>query len=228
MNADGANVLVECRGLRIGYGGRAMSPCPDFTVGAGDCVAVVGPNGTGKTTLLKCVAGLLKPLAGTIVWSPGLARGGIGYLPQQAPLQRDFPASVREVVESGCQALRGLRPFYSRAERRRADAAMARLGVADLARRCYRELSGGQRQRVLLARAVCGDCRLLLLDEPVSAMRVAKSFRAVATVAALFSVVCTTLGTLVAVVAGTPVGATIVAVDIVGVALFSILGRLLP
>jgi len=170
LNADGANVLVECRGLRFGYGGRAMSPCPDFAVGAGDYVAVVGPNGTGKTTLLKCVAGLLKPLAGTVSLAPGLAHGGIGYLPQQPPMQRDFPASVREVVESGCQALRGLRPFYSRAERSRAEAAMVRLGIADLARRCCRELSGGQRQRVLLARAVCGNCRLLLLDEPATGL----------------------------------------------------------
>lgn len=170
MSAEGADSLVECRSLQIGYGGRAMPPCPDFTVGTGDYVAVVGPNGTGKTTLLKCVAGLLKPIAGTIVLAPGLARGGIGYLPQQPPMQRDFPASVREVVESGCQALRGLRPFYSRAERRRAEAAMARLGISDLARRCYRELSGGQRQRVLLARAVCGDCRLLLLDEPATGL----------------------------------------------------------
>lgn len=162
--------LVECRGLLIGYGANAMPPCPDFAVGEGDFVSIVGPNGSGKTTLLKCVAGLLAPLAGTLSLAPGLERGGIGYLPQQAPMQRDFPASVREVVQSGCQAMRGLRPFYTADERRRADAAMERLGVRALARRCYRELSGGQRQRVLLARAVCGDCRLLLLDEPTTGL----------------------------------------------------------
>jgi zinc transport system ATP-binding protein len=162
--------LVECRDLRLGYGSTTMSPCPDFTVGAGDCVSIVGPNGAGKTTLLKCIAGLLKPLGGTLALAPGLADGGIGYLPQQGPFQRDFPASVREVVQSGCQALRGLRPFYSRAERRRAAEAMERLGVDMLAQKCYRELSGGQRQRVLLARAICGECRLLLLDEPTTGL----------------------------------------------------------
>ena len=162
--------LVECRNLRLGYGSNALPPCPDFTVGAGNCLVIVGPNGTGKTTLLKCIAGLLKPLSGTLARAPGLASGGIGYLPQQGPLQRDFPASVREVVQSGCQALRGLRPFYTRAEKRRAAEAMERLGISALAKRCYRELSGGQRQRVLLARAVCGECRMLLLDEPTTGL----------------------------------------------------------
>lgn len=162
--------LVECRNLRLGYGSNALPPCPDFMVGAGNCLVIAGPNGTGKTTLLKCIAGLLKPLGGTLARAPGLASGGIGYLPQQGPLQRDFPASVREVVQSGCQALRGLRPFYTRAEKRRAAEAMERLGISALAKRCYRELSGGQRQRVLLARAVCGAGRLLLLDEPTTGL----------------------------------------------------------
>ena len=162
--------LVECRNLRLGYGSNALPPCPDFTVGAGNCLVIAGQNGTGKTTLLKCIAGLQKPLSGTLALAHGLADGGIGYLPQQSPLQRDFPASVREVVQSGCQALRGIRPFYTYAEKRRAADAMERLGIAALAKRCYRELSDGQRQRVLLARAVCGECKLLLLDEPTTGL----------------------------------------------------------
>lgn len=162
--------LLECRDLRLGYGTFLMPPCPDFTVGAGDYLCIVGPNGSGKTTLLKATAGLVKPYSGSLHLAPGLAGGGIGYLPQQGPHQRDFPASVREVVQSGCQAMRGWRPFYSGAERRRARDAMSRLGIDGLAQRCYRELSGGQRQRVLLARALCGDCRLLLLDEPTTGL----------------------------------------------------------
>lgn len=162
--------LVECRNLRLGYGSNAMPPCPDFTVGAGNYLCIVGANGSGKTTLMKAIAGLIKPFSGTLSLAPGLTSGGIGYVPQQGPLQRDFPASVREVVQSGCQSRRGWRPFYSREERRRANTAMVQFVVAALAKRCYRELSGGQRQRVLLARALCGDCRLLLLDEPTTGL----------------------------------------------------------
>ena len=162
--------LVECRNLRLGYGAHLLAPCPDFTVGAGDFLGIVGPNGAGKTTLLKVMAGLLEPLSGTVALAAGLRHGGIGYLPQQSPLQKDFPASVREVVLSGCQTTRGLRPFYTRTERWLADRAMVRFGVAPLARRCYRELSGGQRQRVLLARAIAAPHSLLLLDEPTSGL----------------------------------------------------------
>lgn len=162
--------LVECRDLLLGYGTHVLAPCPDFNVGPGDCLCVVGHNGSGKTTLLKCIAGLAKPLAGAIEFASDFEDGQIGYLPQQGPMQRDFPASVREVVQSGCQARRGWRPFYSRGEKRRALAAMVRLGIAPLADRCYRELSGGQRQKTLLARALCGNCRLLLLDEPTNGL----------------------------------------------------------
>lgn len=170
MNATATGKLVECRGLRLDYGQKVLPPCPDFAIGAGDWLAIAGANGAGKTTLLKCIAGLHRPLEGTVALAPGLAAGGIGWLPQQGPAQRDFPASVREVVQSGCQALRGWRPFHTRSERRRAEEAMERLGVGALAKRCFRELSGGQRQRALLARALCGGARLLLLDEPTTGL----------------------------------------------------------
>ena len=95
--------LVESRDLRLGYGSNAMCPCPDFTVGAGDYLCIVGANGSGKTTLLEAIAGVIKPLSGTLVLAADLASGGIGYVPQQGPLQRDFPASVREVVQAPCR-----------------------------------------------------------------------------------------------------------------------------
>ena len=162
--------LVETRALRIGYGSRLLPPCPDFSVGPGDFIAVAGPNGAGKTTLLKTIAGLMPPCEGSLALADGLREGGIGYLPQQKSVQRDFPASVREVVLSGCDSLRGLRPFYSRKERRMAAEAMVRFGVAELARRSFRELSGGQRQRVLLARTLAAPRKLLLLDEPATGL----------------------------------------------------------
>ncbi len=158
--------LVECRGLRLGYASRLVASCPDFTVGTGDFLAVVGPNGSGKTTLLKTVAGLIQPLGGSLGIPEEVSRGGIGYLPQTKDIQRDFPASVTEVVESGCQALRGMRPFYTGEEKQMVRSAIERFGIGHLARRSFRELSGGQRQRVLLARALCAPRKILLLDEP--------------------------------------------------------------
>ena len=163
-------ILVESRALKIGYSAATAVSCPDFTVGAGDFLCIVGPNGTGKSTLVKTLAGLIAPLDGEIVVSAGMKDGGIGYMPQRSPLQDDFPATVREVVRTGCQSLRGLRPFYSRAEKNMAERAIIRFGLKDLARRPYRSLSGGQRQRVLLARTLCVPRRLLLLDEPTAGL----------------------------------------------------------
>lgn len=172
--------LLQCTGLVATRGARPLPPYPDFRIEPGDFLCIIGPNGSGKTTLLKLLLGLLPPTAGRLDLSPALRAGGIGYLPQQPPLRRDFPASVREVVLSGAQSRRGWRPFHSRADRADAARAMDRLGIADLARRPYRELSGGQRQRVLLARALCVPHPLLLLDEPLTGLDpdAASAFRA--------------------------------------------------
>ena len=162
--------LITCQDLTLGYENTPVAEHLSFTVEQGDYLCIVGENGSGKSTLMKTLLGLRAPLAGHIRRGDGLRPNEVGYLPQQTPLQRDFPASVQEVVLSGCLARCGLRPFYSRDEKALAARNMERLGIAPLARRCYRELSGGQQQRVLLARALCATRKLLLLDEPVAGL----------------------------------------------------------
>jgi len=161
---------IVCNNVALGYDGSAIAEGVTFSVSAGDYLCIVGENGSGKTTLMKTLLHLQPPLSGSVTLGDGLRPGEIGYLPQQTLVQRDFPASVREIVLSGFQARAGLRPFYTRAEKQTAAAALDRLGVSDLARRSYRELSGGQQQRVLLARALCAAGKILLLDEPVSGL----------------------------------------------------------
>ncbi len=161
---------LTCSGLELGYEGRVVLAGLDFSVDAGDYLCIVGENGSGKSTLMKTILGLLKPVGGKIVWGEGLRENEIGYLPQQTAVQKDFPATVWEIVLSGCQGRAGRRPFYSRAEKELARQNMERMGIASLAGRCYRELSGGQQQRVLLARALCATQKILLMDEPVSGL----------------------------------------------------------
>ena len=162
--------LIKCNSLSLGYEGRTIIENLSFEVNAGDYLCVVGENGSGKTTLMKALLGLKSPIAGEIVFGDGLTKTEIGYLPQQTAVQRDFPASVREVVLSGCLNKCGLSPFFSPKLRARAEDNTKRLGIDGIANRCYRELSGGQQQRVLLARALCASSRLILLDEPVAGL----------------------------------------------------------
>lgn len=162
--------LIKCEGVSLGYDGHVIVSDLDFEVNAGDYLCVVGENGSGKSTLIKTVLGLMPPLKGKISVGDGLKRNEIGYLPQQTVVQRDFPASVWEVVLSGCINSMGRRPFYGPKEKTRASAAMEKLEIASLKKRCYRELSGGQQQRVLLARALCATQKVLLLDEPVAGL----------------------------------------------------------
>ena len=143
---------LTCQNLAVGYEGRAVLENLNFSVCPGDYLCIVGENGSGKSTLMKTILGLQPPVRGRVLTGDGLRKNEIGYLPQQTPVQRDFPASVREIVLSGCQGRCGGRPFYSKGEKQLAQTAMERMQVAALAKRCYRTLSGGQQQRVLLAR----------------------------------------------------------------------------
>lgn len=163
-------ILLSCRDLTMTYDGAAAVEHVSFDVEAGDVLCIVGENGSGKSTLLKGLLGLLPVKEGEVLYQNGLRRDRAGYLPQQTPVQRDFPASVWEVVLSGCLSRKRRGPFYSAHDRARAESALDRLSIGDLRRRPYRELSGGQQQRVLLARALCATERLLLLDEPVTGL----------------------------------------------------------
>ncbi len=162
--------LLTCTDLALGYEGKAIVEGLSFSVEAGDYLCIIGENGSGKSTLMKTILGLHHPLRGTVRTGDGLKQNEIGYLPQQTVVQRDFPASVFEIVLSGCQGRKGLRPFYSAADRELARENIRRMRIEHLERRCYRDLSGGQQQRVLLARALCATRKLLLLDEPVAGL----------------------------------------------------------
>lgn len=162
--------LISCRELCMSYENQMAVDHVTFDIEQGDYVCIVGENGSGKSTLLKGLLGLKHPDSGSIVFGDGLKQNMIGYLPQQTLVQRDFPASVFEVVLSGCLNQRGLRPFYSPREYRLAKENMRRLSIQTLKKKSYRALSGGQQQRVLLARALCATEKLLLLDEPVTAL----------------------------------------------------------
>ena len=161
---------ISCQDLTLGYSQHILAEHLSLTIEEGNYLCIVGENGAGKSTLLRTMLGLQEPMAGKIVLGEGMRRNEIGYLPQQTFVQRDFPASVREVVLSGCQGRCGLRPFYNREEKGIADKAMAQMEITSLADACYRDLSGGQQQRVLLARALCASDKMLVLDEPVSGL----------------------------------------------------------
>lgn len=161
---------LTCNNLTIGYDGKTVLKGLNFSVNSGDYLCIVGENGSGKSTLMKTILHLLAPLEGSIVIENKQQPGGIGYLPQQTVVQKDFPASVWEIVLSGCLNRCGMRPYYSREEKQLSRENMEKMGISHLSKRCYRELSGGQQQRVLLARALCAAGKMFLLDEPVSGL----------------------------------------------------------
>ncbi len=162
--------LITCRDAAFAYEGNVAISGLNFSVTSGSYVCIVGENGSGKSTLIKGLLRLRPPVQGIVTLGDGLRPTEIGYLPQQTAAQKDFPASVYEVVLSGRLSKRGLKPFYTKADKTVAEDALNRLGISNLKRKCYRELSGGQQQRVLLARALCATEKLLLLDEPAAGL----------------------------------------------------------
>lgn len=162
--------LIKCNNISLSYDGVDVLKDISFSIYDDDYLCIVGENGSGKSTLIKCLLGIKKADKGEINMNGGLKHSDIGYLPQQTSIQKGFPATVEEVVISGCLSSRGYRPFYSKKEKQTAEMNMKRLGILDLRKRCYRELSGGQQQRTLLARALCAAKKLILLDEPVTGL----------------------------------------------------------
>ena len=163
-------LLLKCEHVDFGYENQDAVIDVSLEVSTGDYICIVGENGSGKSTLMKGILGLLKPTEGKIEISEELKKAGIGYLPQQTAAQKDFPATVFEVVISGCLGKRGNRPFYSPKEKQTALSNLERLGIADLKKSCFRALSGGQKQRALIARALCATDKLLILDEPITGL----------------------------------------------------------
>lgn len=161
--------ILTAKDLAVGYERQPVLKNINFKIESGDYFCIVGENGSGKTTLMKTILGLLPPVEGSIEVGQGLMKNQIGYLPQQSDVQRDFPATVYEIVLSGCQnSLKGF--FYSKAQKKMALENIEKMGISHLKNKCYRQLSGGQQQRVLLARALCATTKVLLLDEPVAGL----------------------------------------------------------
>jgi len=162
--------MITCKDVAFAYEGNVVISGLNFEVNSGDYLCIIGENGSGKSTLMKGLLRLKQPKEGSIFLNDGLKENEIGYLPQQTASQKDFPASVYEVVLSGRLSSRSIKPFYTKSDKRMVDENLEKLGITDLKNRCYRELSGGQQQRVLLCRALCATKKVLLLDEPVTGL----------------------------------------------------------
>jgi len=160
--------VISCSNLVVGYKNKHIVENLTFDINNGDFLCIVGENGAGKSTLVRTLVGLIPAISGNINYS--IPKNRIGYLPQQTAAQSDFPASVYEIVLSGCLNSCGPVPFFSVAQKQKAVCNMEKLGISDLSSECFRELSGGQQQRVLLARALCASSELIILDEPVTGL----------------------------------------------------------
>lgn len=161
--------LIKCNNVTLGYGSNVIVKDFSLTLSSGDYLCILGENGSGKSTLLKGLLGLKSPIKGNISFV-GLKQNEIGYLPQRISIQKDFPASVYEIVISGYLGCLGVLSFYGKKQKKTALENMELLGINNLKNKSFRELSGGQQQRVLLARALCATKKMLILDEPCAGL----------------------------------------------------------
>lgn len=158
--------LLECKNLCIGYGSKVVRENLNFSIEKGDYFFIIGENGSGKSSLMKTILGFIKPLSGSIEYSSDWKKKEIGYLSQTSEIQKTFPATVWEIVLSGCQSTLGFFPFYRKKQVQKAMSNLKKLEMLSFAKRSFKELSGGQQQRVLFARSLCAASSILVLDEP--------------------------------------------------------------
>ena len=157
---------IKLEKLKLGFGESTAITDASLTLDAGDFACIVGANGAGKSTLVKAILGLIKPQSGSIYYLNGLAQTQIGYLPQETRVDNNFPATVEEIVLSGCLGHMGWKPFYCHKEKQHVKRSLKTLGIEDLAKKRFVDLSGGQKQKVLLARSLSATTKMLILDEP--------------------------------------------------------------
>ena len=162
------NTIIDIEGVSLSYDSKSVISNLSFQIKEGDYLCIVGENGSGKSTLIDAILGLKKVDSGKISYLDGMKRSDVGFLPQKTEVQCDFPATVKEIVLSGCIGNGGL--FFHRRDKRAAFENMEKLGIAYIADSSFRELSGGQQQRALLSRALCAAKRMLVLDEPVTGL----------------------------------------------------------
>ena len=158
--------LLTLKKVRLGYGENVVVSDANFSIESGDFVCIVGTNGSGKSTLVRGILGLIKPQKGEIIYGDGLDRTQIGYLPQETRVDATFPATVEEIVLTGCLGHMKMRPFYCHGEHKHVHESLKKLGIDSLAKKSFVDLSGGQKQKVLLARSLSATRKLLILDEP--------------------------------------------------------------
>jgi zinc transport system ATP-binding protein len=162
--------LILAESVTFGYGREAILQDVDLAVHRDDFLAILGPNGGGKTTLVKVLLGLLTPWSGSVRRNTSGRRGALGYVPQFAEFDRKFPVRVRDLVLLGRLGLRGPFRRYSRADREAVETVLGALGLTAVADRSIEGLSGGQLQRALIARALVSEPEVLFLDEPLASI----------------------------------------------------------